>query len=88
MYHRKDGRLVKQFDDLLSATRYRLMMLRFARTEDQVRGRSGGQARIAHGVDYDPLEPQQAHGGGQRSNVDLTGVRLGRWGAIRPTKFQ
>jgi phage terminase large subunit-like protein len=30
MYHRKDGKIVKADDDLLSATRYALMMLRFA----------------------------------------------------------
>lgn len=30
LYHRKDGKVVKLFDDLISATRYALMMLRFA----------------------------------------------------------
>lgn len=30
MYHRKDGQIVKERDDLMSATRYALMMLRFA----------------------------------------------------------
>lgn len=30
LYHRKDGRVVKEKDDLLSATRYLIMMLRFA----------------------------------------------------------
>ena len=30
LYHRKDGKLVKENDDLMSATRYALMMLRFA----------------------------------------------------------
>ena len=30
LYHRKDGRIVKQMDDLLSATRYAVMMLRHA----------------------------------------------------------
>jgi Terminase RNaseH-like domain len=29
-YHRKDGKIVKERDDLLSATRYALMMLRYA----------------------------------------------------------
>lgn len=29
-YHRKDGLIVKEFDDLLDATRYAIMMLRFA----------------------------------------------------------
>ena len=33
LYHRKDGKVVKEHDDLLSATRYALMMLRFAQTE-------------------------------------------------------
>lgn len=31
LYHRKDGVLVKERDDLMSATRYALMMLRFAK---------------------------------------------------------
>ncbi len=30
MYHRKDGQIVKQLDDLMDATRYALMMLRYA----------------------------------------------------------
>jgi hypothetical protein len=30
LYHRRDGRVVKERDDLMSATRYGLMMLRFA----------------------------------------------------------
>jgi hypothetical protein len=30
LYHRKDGKVVKEGDDLMSATRYAIMMLRFA----------------------------------------------------------
>jgi hypothetical protein len=30
-YHRKDGMLVKQNDDIMSATRHAIMMLRFAK---------------------------------------------------------
>ena len=30
LYHRKDGRVHKEGDDLMSATRYAVMMLRFA----------------------------------------------------------
>lgn len=30
LYHRKDGKVVKEGDDLMSATRYGWMMLRFA----------------------------------------------------------
>lgn len=33
MYHRKDGKVVKERDDLMAATRYGMMMLRFAETE-------------------------------------------------------
>lgn len=33
LYHRKDGKVVKEYDDLLSATRYLIMMLRYAETE-------------------------------------------------------
>ena len=40
LYHRKDGVVVKEYDDLMSATRYALMSLRFARTA-AVRPRAG-----------------------------------------------
>ncbi|MFY9840374.1 MAG: hypothetical protein WAK55_28695 [Xanthobacteraceae bacterium] len=33
LYHRKDGKVVKEGDDLLCATRYALMMLRYATTQ-------------------------------------------------------
>jgi len=33
IYHRKDGKVVKEGDDLMSATRYALMALRFAKTQ-------------------------------------------------------
>jgi len=32
-YHRKDGKIVKEVDDLMSATRYGVMMLRYARVK-------------------------------------------------------
>ena len=35
MYHRKDGEVVKERDDLMSATRYAVMMLRYAIPEEQ-----------------------------------------------------
>lgn len=37
MYHRKEGRIVKLMDDLMSATRYAMMMLRHATTSVQAR---------------------------------------------------
>ena len=30
LYHRKDGKIVKERDDIMSATRYGVMMLRYA----------------------------------------------------------
>jgi len=33
LYHRKDGNVVKEGDDLMAATRYAIMMLRFASTK-------------------------------------------------------
>lgn len=33
LYHRKDGLIVKEADDLMSASRYAVMMLRFAKTK-------------------------------------------------------
>jgi phage terminase large subunit-like protein len=35
LYHRKDGKVVKERDDVISASRYALMMKRFAETEQQ-----------------------------------------------------
>ena len=34
LFHRKDGKDVKEGDDLMSATRYAIMMLRFASTKE------------------------------------------------------
>jgi hypothetical protein len=40
LYHRKDGRVVKRGDDLMAASRYAMMMSRFAMTEGGIeRGR-------------------------------------------------
>lgn len=33
LYHRKEGKIVKERDDVLSASRYALMMLRHAETK-------------------------------------------------------
>ena len=52
-YHRKDGLIVKERDDLMSATRIAVMAKRFARAGafgNRRKDRSGGIARIAQGV--------------------------------------
>lgn len=50
MYHRKDGKIVDYNDDLMSATRYAVMMKRFARKKSE----TGYIVQTAQ--DYDPLE--------------------------------
>ena len=42
LYHRKEGRVVKLADDLLSASRYAMMMLRYAETQNDPWGRPIG----------------------------------------------
>jgi hypothetical protein len=37
LYHRKDGKVVKEGDDLMCATRYALMMMRLASTAQTYR---------------------------------------------------
>jgi hypothetical protein len=53
LYHRRDGRVVKEHDDLMAATRYAIMMLRKAECEPRIFRNRPGQpkTRIA-----DPLE--------------------------------
>ena len=49
LYHRKDGKVEKIYDDLLSATRYAWMMRRFAVPE-------GGEQYAEETYDYDSRE--------------------------------
>lgn len=39
LYHREDGKVVKEFDDLMDATRYFIMMLRYAKRIGQGKGK-------------------------------------------------
>lgn len=41
LYHRKDGKIVKEFDDVISAARYAMMMKRFAKVNTPKRKPSG-----------------------------------------------
>jgi phage terminase large subunit-like protein len=47
-YHRKDGKIVPERDDLLAASRYAMMMRRFARTQSR-------RPTVAIAGDWDPL---------------------------------
>ncbi len=51
LYHRKEGKIVKERDDLMSATRYLLMSLRYARPHQKIEYPSFAS------MDYDPLNP-------------------------------
>jgi phage terminase large subunit-like protein len=44
LYHRVDGKIVKERDDVLSASRYALMMKRYARTPPDARSRYGAKS--------------------------------------------
>lgn len=56
LYHREDGKIVKEYDDLISASRYAKMMLRHARVSRSRRNpfgfdeRGGGPGRQAMGT--------------------------------------
>lgn len=55
LYHRKDGKIVKLFDDTISSSRYAMMMIRHARIDRRTRNpwgfdERGGQGRTAIGV--------------------------------------
>lgn len=50
LYHRKDGLIIKRGDDLLSATRYALMMRRFAKTADDLKPKRKLYVEQAHGA--------------------------------------
>lgn len=52
IYHRKDGMLVKERDDLLAATRYALMMKRHAKQVTVLGKWRDRGPRIAKDVDY------------------------------------
>jgi len=52
-YHRKKGLIVKEHDDLMSATQKGFMMLRYARSMKP----SFARMPAAIGLDYDPLSP-------------------------------
>jgi phage terminase large subunit-like protein len=76
LYHRKEGRIVKEHDDLLCAIRYGLMMIKYARTQPDY---SQSSARMAHGADYDPLARSDA------PPARTTGVT---WGNGRPSHLE
>jgi hypothetical protein len=58
LYHRKDGKVVKEYDDILSATRYGLMCLSYADFIYYATERS--ESRGVHSSTYNPLSLEHA----------------------------
>jgi len=52
MYHRKDGKVVKERDDLMSATRYACMELRHAKVQEK---------RVSTTSTFEALDPQMGY---------------------------
>lgn len=48
MYHRKDGKVIKEHEDLMSATRYAVMMLRYAEAAETIKPRPDRYGRHRH----------------------------------------
>lgn len=55
MYHRKDGMIVKMDDDLISASRYAIMMKRYAKPLSTLGRPRRKPGTVASGTDYDVL---------------------------------
>jgi hypothetical protein len=79
LYHRDNGRLVKEYDDLLSATRYGLMMLKYARVQPDY---SQSRVRMADGLDWNPLDPHGTNPDSRRSTPGIV------WGNSRPAHLE
>ncbi len=69
LYHRKDGKIVKEYDDLICATRYAMMSIRFADYVLQAQDR--GDWRSQHTYDYDPLSHEYLFGRKQPQDQGL-----------------
>lgn len=60
LYHRKDGMIVKDGDDLLAATRYALMMRRFAKTHEEAGARIN-TVRHAPVISFGVFDPEMGY---------------------------
>ena len=62
MYHRKDGKVVKEFDDVISACRYAIMMLRYSRPDTKKADSGMKHDEGNHQYNYNPLTTDAARG--------------------------
>jgi hypothetical protein len=79
LYHRDNGKIIKEFDDALCATRYALMMLRSARVQPDY---SQSRSRMADGLDWNPLDPRGTNPDARRSTPGVA------WGNSRPAHLE
>lgn len=61
LYHRKDGMIVKMTDDLLSATRYAMMMRRFAKTQAEAEARLKANRGTAPVLSFGVLDTEMGY---------------------------
>lgn len=67
LYHRKDGKIVKEYEDIISAVRYAIMMLRYAQP-DAIKNSS---VNLNHQSNYNPLGKEHVRRDfGQQSNYN------------------
>jgi hypothetical protein len=57
LFHRKDGIIVKLNDDLLSATRYAMMMRRKAKTQEEAESRLRVTRGMPNVPSFDVFDP-------------------------------
>jgi Terminase RNaseH-like domain len=79
LYHSENGKIVKEYDDVLSAVRYGIMMLRAARVQPDF---SQGRSRMADGLDWNPLDPHGTNSDSRRSTPGVV------WGNGRPANLE
>lgn len=82
LYHRENGRLVKQFDDVLSATRYALMSLRYSRVQPDY---AATRSTVAAGTGADVLGLYGAPAS-ETDRAEGPGVRWGNPPYDRPAR--
>ena len=79
LYHRENGKIVEEYDDVLCATRYALMMLRSARVQPDY---SQSRVRMADGLDWNPLDPYGMNPDSRRTTPGVV------WGSGRPAHLE
>lgn len=75
MYHRREGKIWKEFDDLMAASRYLQMCLRFAQRVKQSRGFINGYPIDDKSVPYDSYNDKNYNPLGHKYIDEMLGVK-------------